>query len=560
MLAVEVRAVVGEGLAAAHGKIERPGDQADGVADLFGVEALPVLTPEIAVLRVGGGVGGNVRAGQLISLGEQDQLVQLLNGPAVFDEAGGQVVEQFRMGRGGAANAEIRGGRDDAFPEMVMPDPVDHDPGGQRVSGIGQPFGEFLAATARFRFRHFHTAQNQREAAADLSAGVFRLAVDLNLDVVWFAFRHGPGGFERRVGFRDGLQVFTNFREFFPDHFAGAAGREDLFVLKFLILVELLPFQLLPGREGFVERFQNLGGLIFADAIDEIAAIGIVLFAGEGVGGAVEDAVERVIVGGRDGIELVIVAAGAADAQAEHGLSEVPDGVFESDVAIPFGADADAARDGNVAGGYDLLPALVVVFVRQKVAGDLLAKELVVGFVVAEGVDDVVPVFVHLRNREVGGVARGIGIADHVEPVPAPAFAVLLGGEHLVDPVFEGFGRIVGDEGRDFLAGSGKAGEVEGGAAEESGFVGLLAGLEAFFLQLRVDELIDRITVPLGAVGRGRDGLVQGLEGPEGFLVGTEHVRGGRRGAGFRPDRAVFDPFSQACDGVVWNSSGGGHL
>ena len=60
----------------------------------------------------------------------------------------------------------------------------------------------------------------------------------------------------------------------------------------------------------------------------------------------------------------------------------------------------------------------------QQVAGDLLADELVVRHVAVERVDDPVAVAVHLRDRVVGVVAGGVGVADDVEPVPAPPLAV----------------------------------------------------------------------------------------------------------------------------------------
>ena len=73
----------------------------------------------------------------------------------------------------------------------------------------------------------------------------------------------------------------------------------------------------------------------------------------------------------------------------------------------------------------------------QQVAGELLADELVVGQVAVEGVDHPVAVAVHLRDRVVGVVAGGVGVADDVEPVPAPALAVGRRGEQPVDDLRE---------------------------------------------------------------------------------------------------------------------------
>src|SRR5262249_39222654 len=49
----------------------------------------------------------------------------------------------------------------------------------------------------------------------------------------------------------------------------------------------------------------------------EVARLAVLLAAGERVAGAVEDAVQGVVVLLRDGVVLVVVAAGAADRQAE---------------------------------------------------------------------------------------------------------------------------------------------------------------------------------------------------------------------------------------------------
>ena len=90
----------------------------------------------------------------------------------------------------------------------------------------------------------------------------------------------------------------------------------------------------------------------------------------------------------------------------------------------------------------------LVVAAGEQVAGDLLAHELVVGQVAIERVDDPVAIAVHLRNREIGVVARGVGVAHDIEPVTAPALAVARRGEQPVDDRGEGVRRVVGEERR----------------------------------------------------------------------------------------------------------------
>ena len=64
---------------------------------------------------------------------------------------------------------------------------------------------------------------------------------------------------------------------------------------------------------------------------------------------------------------------------------------------------------------------------RQQVAGDVFDHELVEGQVGVEGADDVVAVAPGVGDVEVELVAVRLGVADQVEPVAAPALAVVRG-------------------------------------------------------------------------------------------------------------------------------------
>ncbi len=76
----------------------------------------------------------------------------------------------------------------------------------------------------------------------------------------------------------------------------------------------------------------------------------------------------------------------------------------------------------------------------QDVPGDLFAQKLVEGLVVVERLDDPVPVLGGFAHRVVGAIACGVGVAGDIEPVPAPAFAISLGGEQALDDALEGAG------------------------------------------------------------------------------------------------------------------------
>jgi hypothetical protein len=75
-----------------------------------------------------------------------------------------------------------------------------------------------------------------------------------------------------------------------------------------------------------------------------------------------------------------------------------------------------------------------------------------------------------------------VGVAGEVEPVAAPAFAVVGGGEEAVDDRGESLGGVVGFEGGEFGGGGGEAGEVVGDAAEQGALIGPGVGGEFGFV------------------------------------------------------------------------------
>jgi hypothetical protein len=81
---------------------------------------------------------------------------------------------------------------------------------------------------------------------------------------------------------------------------------------------------------------------------------------------------------------------------------------------------------------------------RQRVAGELVNDELVVGQVPIERVDHpvaVAPSFADVAGAD--GIAldaaevEGVGVADDVEPVPPPPLAVMGAGQQVIDDLGE---------------------------------------------------------------------------------------------------------------------------
>ena len=108
---------------------------------------------------------------------------------------------------------------------------------------------------------------------------------------------------------------------------------------------------------------------------------------------------------------------------------------------IVFRIESKPSRQGEVSGGGDLLGVFFSGrLAGEDVAGDLFVEELVVWDVVVKGVDHVVAVAPRLGQRVIGGITGCIGVADDIEPVPAPVFAVMWGSEQAVNHFRKGVG------------------------------------------------------------------------------------------------------------------------
>ena len=268
-----------------------------------------------------------------------------------------------------------------------------------------------------------------------------------------------------------------------------------------------------------------------------------------------EDAVQRIIVGRGDRVELVVVATRAGDRQAEEGLGRGVDALVDRVVDV-----VEALADGDEAEGREA--GVVGLDVRELVGGELLDHEAVVGFVGVERVDDVIAVgpgegvavvlveALALVDRQ----AARVGVAGRIEPVAAPALAVVRRGQEEVDllgddrvdvvgrgPAADGGGigggrGVMGaGEGDHLIRGGREAEEVVGHAAQEGLRVGRRVGHEARGLELGEDEGVNRALDPgLVLHFRRRDGLERevgpvllGLLGQAGEFVAVAGRGGG---------------------------------
>ena len=160
-------------------------------------------------------------------------------------------------------------------------------------------------------------------------------------------------------------------------------------------------------------------------------------------GCAGEYAVEGVVVGGADWIELVVVAAGAGDGEAHQAARDDVDAVVDD---ILLNVEKSAAKREEASGRC-------AGFVVDLVGRDLGDDEFVERPIGVEAGDDPIAVGIGLLVVAVflEDVALRIGIAGDIEPMPSPAFAEARRCEQAIDGglVFRVAG--VGGEGVEFF-------------------------------------------------------------------------------------------------------------
>ena len=143
-----------------------------------------------------------------------------------------------------------------------------------------------------------------------------------------------------------------------------------------------------------------------------------------------KEGLHRIEVFCGEGIELMVVALRAAHGGSEEGAGSGANafGVILGDVFLVLNTTFFRDLVDTVEGGGD------VVFqggIFEKISGELLGDKLIVGFVLVEGIDDVVAVRSDVADL-VAVVAGGVGIAGEVEPEDGHALAKVWRSEKLV--------------------------------------------------------------------------------------------------------------------------------
>ena len=132
------------------GRVQPAGDPENGIPE--GVRIHPSQGKTGQEEIVGVSLQGMPSGSRLLPVGggSHDQAVQGLETPTAVHELAGQPVQQLGMGWPRSGASEVAGRAHQPHAEVMLPDAVHHDPGGQRMVGLGQPLGQREAPPGGF--------------------------------------------------------------------------------------------------------------------------------------------------------------------------------------------------------------------------------------------------------------------------------------------------------------------------------------------------------------------------------------------------------------------------
>ena len=275
-----------------------------------------------------------------------------------------------------------------------------------------------------------------------------------------------------------------------------------------------------------------------------------------------ENARQRVIIARRDRVELVIVAARAADGLPEERLAnrvelfvhDIHDELLLVLLLEVVIADREKGR------GDHLTATLRQRSGRQQIPGDLLAHETVERAVLVETLDHIIAVAPGLLEHEPAQRQR-LGEPRYVEPMPPPALAEMRRREEPIDQALVRARRAIVHKGVDLPRRRRQADEIVGQTADQRHAVGIGTRPDALGLLPRADEAVEVAARPRGVGDRRHGGRGHGLIGPM-FTALGDVDRPFRRHAGearARIGRAELHPFLEVRDLLVREFALGRH-
>ena len=215
-----------------------------------------------------------------------------------------------------------------------------------------------------------------------------------------------------------------------------------------------------------------------------------------------ENGQHRVVIPLRNGIELVVVTTGTGDGHSQEGRSGgshdvVEFVVFGLDLVIRLiVVDSHAQEAGGHHRIFPGIPRPTVFFQQRRgqfIAGDLLADELVVGLVLIEGADHVVPVAPCFAFFSVPLVAIALGKPDDIQPVAPPPLSIARTGQQRLDLPRPSLRRRIAFEGRDLLGGRWQPHQIDMEPPQEFPRAGLRTQADFFLGKLLTDKSINGV-------------------------------------------------------------------
>ena len=208
----------------------------------------------------------------------------------------------------------------------------------------------------------------------------------------------------------------------------------------------------------------------------------------------VEEGEELVVLALRERVELVIVAAGAAQRQAHqdrcgrvYAIGHVFDAVLLGDDAALGIDDVVAVEAGR--------QSLVECRVRQQVARELLGHKLIERHPAVEGVDRPVSPPPHVPRRVVVEAVR-VGVTGRIEPVERHPFAITRRRQQPIDELLVSLGRGIRKKLIHLANRRRDAGQIERDSTDEPLLLGRQRRREALTLKPCKDKGVDRIERP----------------------------------------------------------------
>ena len=194
----------------------------------------------------------------------------------------------------------------------------------------------------------------------------------------------------------------------------------------------------------------------------------------------------------RNGVTFVIMATRTANGHAEHGLGGDTNVVINDIVKMlqAIGRFIIPLHQTMVASGNQGLCSRV----RDFIAGELLGKKLIIGFVFVEGIDDVIAVTPNKGFRSVALETLGLSIAHEVEPMTAPFFTILWQCEQSIDALFPSVSRGIIFKGLHFRERWSQPSKVKGGTAQQLTARSRRIRLEPTSLTFHFEKFVNRVS------------------------------------------------------------------